>query len=185
MRKLREGWNSREVVGWGGKVFMRWTYQPTVFNTNQKCSILSYSIQCQPKVFNTKAWQGTIFEQYSWVGHTNPQWGAEDSKGAVTIPSLSPHFALLLGVFDFYHIENISNLIYFIFLSSIPTLYLLSSLFYSFLFLLLPPSTKPPSKDPWPRAPWQPHSIHSPPYMLRSTIIVDIIIISVISKWSL
>ena len=114
---------------------MRWTYQPTVFNTNKKCSILSYSIQCQPKVFNTKAWQGTIFEQYSWVGHTNPQWGAEDSKGAVTIPSLSPHFALLLGVFNFYHTKNLLQVYIFYLPHSIPS---------SFFFFLEAPS--PPQK---------------------------------------
>ena len=130
--KIKRGWNSREVVGWGGKEFMRWTYhRPTVFNTKQKFSILTYSIQYQPKVFNTKAWQGTIFEQYSWGGHTNPQWGAEDSKGAVTIPSLSPHFALLLGVFNFYHTKNLFQLYIFYLPHSIP------SSFFFFLEALL------------------------------------------------
>ena len=45
---------------------MRWTYQPTVFNTNPKCSIPTQSIRCWPRVFNTKACQCTVFNsQYS------------------------------------------------------------------------------------------------------------------------
>ena len=154
---------------------MRWTYQPTVFNTNPKCSIPSQSIRCWPRVFNTKACQCTVFNsQYSSSIHEVDIPTHSGGQRTPRVPLQFPPFLLTLLSYWASSTSITSG--------TIPTLYLFTSSFYFFLFLLLPRSTKHPSKDPWPSAPWQPHSIHSPPYMLRSTIVVDIIIISLISK---
>ena len=136
---------------------MRWTYQPTVFNTNPKYSIPRHG----------KAQYSSSIHEVDIPTHSGGQ-------RTPRVPLQFPPFLLTLLSYWASSTSITSG--------TIPTLYLFTSSFYFFLFLLLPRSTKHPSKDPWPSAPWQPHSIHSPPYMLRSTIVVDIIIISGISK---
>ena len=111
---------------------MRWTYhRPTVFNTKQKFSILTYSIQYQPKVFITKAWHNirAVFMRWTYqptVGGRGLQGCRYNSLPFSSLCSPTGRLRLLS------HQEPI------------PTLYLLSSSFYSFLFLLLPRS--PPQK---------------------------------------
>ena len=88
---------SREVVGWGGKVFMRWTCQPTVFNTNPKCSIPSQSIRCWPRVFNTKACQYTVFNsQYSSSIHEVDIPTHSGGQRTPRVPLQFPPFLLTL-----------------------------------------------------------------------------------------
>ena len=133
--KIKRGWNSREVVGWGGKEFMRWTYhRPTVFNTKQKFSILTYSIQYQSKVFITKAWHNirAVFMRWTYqptVGGRGLQGCRYNSLPFSSLCSPTGRLRLLS------HWEHFQFYIFYL------PLFYSNSLSFILLILLLPLST--------------------------------------------